>query len=188
MDIDEILLDSEDRMIKCVTDYEAQLKSVRTGQASTDMVEHVHVDIPAFGGVVPLRQVALITKADARMLVIKPFDIKTVKEIEKGILAANLGLTPNNDGRLIRLNFPALTEETRKRSIKTIKDNMEQHKITIRNVRHEAMKHLKAEEKQPGVSEDMVKNAETEIQELIKKYEAQLETYFAKKSKEILTV
>ena len=188
MDIDEILLDSEDRMIKCSADYDAHLKSVRSGQASTEMVEHVHVDIPEYGGVVPLKSVALTTKADARMLVIKPFDVKTIKDIERGINAANLGLAPNNDGKVIRLNFPPLSEENRKKVIKLIKDRLEQHKVTIRNTRHEALKHLKDLKGKSGVSEDAEKKAESDVNELTKTYEGQLDVNFDRKSKEIMTV
>lgn len=188
MDLDEILLDAEDRMIKCVADYEAHLKSVRSGQASPEMVEHVHVDIPAYGGSVPLKQVALTTKADARMLAVKPFDPKTIKEIEKAIQSANLGLSVNNDGKLIRLSFPPMSEENRKKQIKLIKDRLEQHKITMRNTRHEALKNLKGLEKAAGFSEDAVKKAEAGVNDLTHKYEHQLDAQFEKKSKEIMTV
>ena len=188
MDIDDILLDSEDRMQKCVSDYEAHLKGVRSGQASPEMVEHIHVDIPAYGGVVPLKTVALTTKADARMLVIKPFDPKTIKEIEKGINAANLGLTPMNDGKIIRLNFPPMSEENRKKTIKIIKERLEQHKVTIRNIRHEALKHLKELKGKSGVSEDAEKKAEEDVNDLTKKFETNLDNHFERKSKEIMTV
>lgn len=186
MDLDEITLDAEDRMIKCVADYDAHLRSVRTGQASTEMVEHVHVNIAEYGGEVPLRQVALVAKQDLRMLVIKPFNPKTIKELEKGLYAANLGLTPQNDGKVIRLNFPPLSEETRKKQIKTIKDRMEQHKVTLRNVRHDAVKAIKDLKGQVG--EDDQKKAEEEVNGLTKKYEGQLEAHFDRKSKEIMTV
>ncbi|HYG74891.1 MAG TPA: ribosome recycling factor [Planctomycetota bacterium] len=188
MDIEEILLDAEERMIKSVADYDSHLRGVRSGQASVEMVEHVHVDIPAYGGVVPLKSVAITTKADARMLTIKPFDPKTIKEIEKGINAANLGLTPMNDGKIIRLNFPPMSEENRKKVIKLIKDRLEQHKVTIRNVRHEALKALKENKGKLGVGEDAEKKAEEEVNDLTKKYEGQLEAHFEKKSKEIMTV
>jgi ribosome recycling factor len=188
MDPDEILLDSEDRMIKCVADYEAQLKSVRSGQASIEMVEHVHVDIPAYGGVVPLKQVAMISRGDMRMLLVKPFDAKTIKEIDKAFQAANLGLSIQSDGRVIRLIFPPLTEETRKRQIKSIKDGLEQHKVTVRNARHDALKQLKAMEKGAGFGEDDVKKAEKEADTLTRKYEGQLDGHFERKSKEIMTV
>lgn len=186
MDLDEILLDAEDRMIKCVADYDAHLKSVRTGQASTEMVEHVQVNIPAYGGQVPLRQVALVVKADVRLLTIKPFDPKTIKDIEKSIFAANLGLTPQSDGKVIRLNFPPLSEENRRKQTKTIKDRMEQHKVTLRNVRHDAVKGIK--DLKGKVSEDDQKKAEEEINSLTRKYEGQLDAHFDKKSKEIMTV
>jgi len=187
MDMDDILLDAEDRMEKCVNDFNAHLKGVRSGQASPEMLEHVHVEIPAYGGIVPLKQVALVAKADARMLTVKPFDAKTIKEIEKGILAANLGLNPMNDGKLIRLNFPPMSEENRKKTIKLIKDRMEQHKVTIRNIRHDALKQLK-ELKNQGVSEDAEKKAEENVNDLTKGHEGQLDAAFEKKSKEIMTV
>jgi ribosome recycling factor len=188
MDIDEILLDAEDRMIKCVTDYDQHLKSVRTGQANVEMVDHLHVDVPAYGGVVPLKSVASTTKADARMLVIKPFDPKIIKDIEKAINAANMGLTPQNDGKIIRLNFPPMSEENRKKSVKIIKDRLEQHKITIRNVRHDALKSLKDLKGAAGVSEDAEKKAESDVNDLTKQYEGQLEAHFEKRSKDIMTV
>ncbi len=188
MDIDEILLESEDRMIKCVADYDAHLKSVRSGQASPEMVEHILVDIPAYGGVVNLKSVALTSKADARMLVIKPFDPKTIKEIEKAINAANLGLTPMNDGKIIRLNFPPMSEENRKKQVKIIKERLEQHKVTVRNIRHDALKGLKELKGKAGVGEDAEKKAETDVNDLTKKYESELDANFEKKSKEIMTV
>src|SRR3977135_1903312 len=107
MDIDDILLDTEDRMSKSAADFDAYLKTVRSGQASIEAIEHVHVEIAAYGGEpMPLKQVAVIAKADQRMLTVKPFDAKTIKEIEKGLSAANLGLSINNDGKLIRVSFP----------------------------------------------------------------------------------
>jgi ribosome recycling factor len=188
MDIDELLLDAEDKMIKCIVDYENHLKGVRTGQASTEMLEHVVVDIKAYGGVVALKQVALVSKADARMLVIKPFDVKTIKEIEKGIIAANLGMQPITDGKIVRLAFPPLSEENRKKQIKLIKDRLEQHKVSIRNIRHEVQKQIKEQKGKAGVSEDVLEKGETELQELTKKHEGILDSHFEKKSKEILTV
>jgi len=127
-------------------------------------------------------------KADARMLIIKPFDAKTIKEIEKGINAANLGLTPSNDGKIIRLNFPPMSEESRKKTTKLIKERMEQHKVTIRNIRHDALKSLKSLEGESGISEDMLKKAETDVNDLTKKFEGQIDAAFEKKSKEIMTV
>jgi len=188
IDIDMILLEAEEKMAKSVQDFDQHLRGVRSGQASVEMVEHVHVDIPAFGGVVPLKSVAITTKADARMLTIKPFDPKTIKDIEKGINAANLGLSPQNDGKIIRLNFPPMSEENRKKTVKLIKERMEQHKVTIRHIRQDAQKLLKDNKGKMGVGEDAEKKAEEEVNSLTKKYEGQLEAHFEKKSKEIMTV
>jgi ribosome recycling factor len=188
MDIDEALLDGEDRMIKTVADYEHFLKGVRTGQASTEILDGIKADIPAYGGPVPLKSVALLTRQDARMLIVKPFDPKTIKEIEKALLASELGITPSNDGKVIRLAFPPLSEERRKQTVKLLKDRLEQHKVAIRNVRKDVMKHIDDNEGQPGVSEDRLKEAKDELQGLVKKYEAQLDGAFEKKSKEVMTV
>lgn len=189
MDIDEILLETEDRMDKSCADFDAYLKTVRTGQAAPEALEHVYVEIAAYGGEpTPLKNVALISKGDARMLIVKPFDGKTIKDIEKGISAANLGLTLNNDGKIIRVNFPPLSEETRKKQVKQIKDRLEQHKITIRSLRHEGLKGLKGLEKGAGFSEDDVKKAETDVNDLTKAHEAKLESSFERKSQDIMTV
>jgi len=189
MDIDDILLDTEDRMTKSIADFEAYLKTVRSGQASIEAIEHVHVEIAAYGGEpTPLKNVAIISKADARMLNVKPFDGKTIKDIEKGLSAANLGLSINNDGKLIRVSFPPMSEENRKRQVKQIKERLEQHKVTIRNIRHEGQKALKGMEKGAGFSEDDVKKAEHSVNDLTKQYENGLEAAFERKSKEVMTV
>ncbi|HLX63556.1 MAG TPA: ribosome recycling factor [Planctomycetota bacterium] len=189
MDIDEILLDTEDRMIKCAADFDAHLKSMRSGQATAETIEHVHVHIPAYGDTpMPLKNVAVIAKADARMLTVKPFDAKTIKELEKGLQAANLGLNIGNDGKIIRVTFPPLSEETRKKQVKSMKDRLEQHKVSIRTIRHDGLKALKGMEKGPGHSEDEVKKAETTVNDLTKEYEGKLDAAFERKSKEIMTV
>jgi ribosome recycling factor len=189
MDIDDILLDTEDRMIKSAADFDAHLKSVRTGQASPEAIEHVHVEIAEYGGgPMSLKQVAVIAKADARMLTVKPFDSKTIKEIDKALNAANLGLSINNDGKIIRVSFPPMSEENRKKQVKIIKDRLEQHKITIRGVRHEALKALKGMEKGAGFSEDDVKKAEQNVNELTKEYEGKIDAAFERRAKDIMTV
>ena len=188
MDIDEALLDGEERMIKTGADYEHYLKGVRTGQANVDVFNNIHVDIPAYGGVVALKAVALITKQDARMVVIKPFDPKTSKEIEKALGASDLGITPANDGKVIRMAFPPMSEERRKQAVKALKERLEQHKVAIRNIRKDTLKHVEDNEGKPGVSEDAVKNGKEEVQTLTKKYEEQIESAFERKSKEVMTV
>ncbi len=189
MDIDDILLDTEDRMSKSTADFDAYLKTVRSGQASIEAIEHVHIEVAAYGGEpAPLKSLAVIAKADARMLTVKPFDPKTIKDIEKGFSAANLGLSINNDGKIIRVGFPPMSEENRKRQVKQIKERLEQHKVTIRNIRHEGQKALKAMEKGAGHSEDDVKKAEHGVNDLTKQYEGQLDSSFERKSQEVMTV
>ena len=188
MDIDEILLDSEDRMIKCVADYESHLKGVRSGQASVEMVDHVHVDIPAYGGVVPLKSVALTSKADARMLVIKPFDPKTIKEIEKGINAANLGLTPMNDGKIIRLPIPPLTEERRKDLVKKLHGVAENHRVAVRNIRRDGNEAVKKLLKDKKITEDDEKRALDEIQKMTDAHMQRIDQAAKSKEKEILEI
>ncbi|MCW8131441.1 MAG: ribosome recycling factor [Planctomycetota bacterium] len=188
MDIDEALLEAEDKMIKTCADYDAFLKGVRTGQASIEVFDRVHVDIPAYGGIVPLKSVAVVSRQDATMIIIKPFDPKTLKEVEKAISIADLGVTTSNDGKILRCAFPAMSEERRKATVKQIKERLEQHKISLRNERKDALKHIEDNKGKPGISEDMVEKAKEDVQGLIKQYEGQLDTSFDKKSKEIMTV
>jgi ribosome recycling factor len=188
MAIDEILFECEERMEKCISDYEAHLKTVRSGQATTESLEHVQVDIPSYGGLMPLKNVALIARGDARMLTVKPFDPKTIKDIEKSINFANLGVTTGNDGKIIRVNYPPMSEETRKKSVKQLKDRLEQHKISLRQARQDAQKRLKEIKGKSGVGEDAEKKAEQDVNDLIKKFEAMLEDRFAKKEQEVMTV
>ncbi len=188
MDIDEALMDGEDRMIKTVADYDHYLKGIRTGQANVDVFDNIHVDIPAYGGVVALKSVALITKQDARMVVIKTFDPKTAKEIEKALGGSDLGITPANDGKVIRMAFPPMSEERRKQAVKLLKERLEQHKVAIRNIRKDTLKHVEDSEGKAGVSEDAVKQGKEEVQKLTKQYEEQIEGAFDKKSKEVMTV
>jgi len=188
MDLDEALLDLEDRLIKTVADYDHFLKTIRTGQASIEVLDNVKVDIPSYGGIVDLKSVAVIAKADARLLTIKPFDTKTIKDIEKALSAADLGLSIGNDGKLIRLAFPPMSEDRRKQAVKSIKERMEQHKVAVRSVRKDTLKHVDENEGKPGISEDVVAKTREEVQELVKKYEGQLDVAFEKKSKEVMTV
>ncbi len=148
MDIDDVLLETEEAMTKSTADFDSYLKTVRSGQASPEAIEHVYVEIAAYGGEpTPLKNVAVIAKADARMLTVKPFDSKTIKDIERGIQAANLGLSINNDGKIIRVSFPPMSEENRKRQVKQIKERLEQHKVTIRNIRHDGQKAFESDGK-----------------------------------------
>ena len=188
MDIDEALLDCEERMGKTLADYDQFLKSIRTGQASADVLDGIQVNIPAYGGLVPLKSVAVISRPEARLLVVKPFDPKTMKEIEKGIQASELGITPINDGKVIRLAFPALSEERRTQTVKLLKERLEQHKVALRNIRKDALKHIGENKGKPGVSEDSLKQSEGEVQGLTRRHEGQLDAAFEKKSREVMTI
>ena len=188
MDLDEALMDGEERMINTAADFEHFLKTVRTGAASTEVLDGIHVDVPAFGGVVPLKSVALTTKQDAQMLVVKPFDPKTIKDIEKALSNADLGLSIGNDGKIIRLSFPPMSEERRKQTVKAVKERLEQHKVSLRNIRKDAIKHIEGNKGQPGVSEDAITKAKEEVQNLIKKFEAEIDLAFEKKSIEVMKI
>lgn len=187
MTLDDVLLDAEDRMIKTNADYEHFLKGVRTGEASVEILDGVQADIPSFGGLVPLKSVAVVSKQGATMLAIKPFDPKTIKEIERAIMLSELGITPSNDGKVIRLAFPSMSQERREQTVKMIKERLEQHKIALRNVRKDSQKHIEGNKGEAGVSEDAIQKAKDDLQELIKTYEAQLDKSYEKKSKEVMT-
>lgn len=188
MDCDEILLEVEVEMDSSVTAFERELRGVRTGQASTDLVDGIQVDIPAYGGPLPLKQVAVIARQDPRLLVVKPFEPKTIKDIEKALLASDLGITPNNDGKVIRLNFPSLTEERRRDLLKLCRELREKYKVSLRGLRQGALKQIDKLEGKPGIGEDVLRDAKDEVQKLLKARETKLDEAFEKKSKEVMKV
>ncbi|MDO5309903.1 MAG: ribosome recycling factor [Planctomycetia bacterium] len=169
MTIDEILLDVEDRMEKAVAHLRKGLAGIRTGRANPGLVDSVSV--LAYGMPTPLKQVATVSCPEPQLILIRPFDIGLLKDIEKGISNANLGYAPNNDGKVIRLNIPPLSTEVRRKMVKTISDLCEETKISIRNVRRDGNKMIDAEEKAKTISEDERDKAKEQIQEFTKKYE-----------------
>ncbi len=169
MSIDEILFDVEDRMEKAVARLRKGLTGVRTGRANPGLVDSVKV--VAYGSEMPLKQVATIACPEPTQILIRPFDVGTLKDIEKGIVNSDLGYAPNNDGKVIRLNIPPLSTEVRRKMVTTIKDLCEECKIAIRNVRRDGNKSVDAEEKAKAISEDERDSAKESIQELTKKYE-----------------
>lgn len=188
MDIDTILLETEETMQKSVDYCKSELKGVRTGRASTGLVEYVKVDY--YGSPTDLRQLAMITTPESTQILIKPFDASSVGEIRKAIEASGLGLSPQVEDKQIRLNIPPLTGERRKQLIGSVKQMGEHAKVAIRNARRDANKHLDqlAKDKPAGYSEDDFDSAKEEVQELLKKYEHQVEEAVAAKSKEIEAV
>jgi ribosome recycling factor len=172
-------------MDKSIEHLTKELTKIRAGKANPSMLNSVMVE--AYGVQSPLNQLASITTPDARTLAIQPFDKSTLQDIEKGILQANIGLTPQNDGEFIRLNIPPLTEERRRVMVKQTKGEGEDAKISLRSARKEAMDFIKSLEKD-GLSEDMAKNAEEDVQKVVNEYTTKIEAIISKKEAEIMTV
>ena len=184
--IDEILMELEDGMEKAISALKNQLTKVRTGRASANVLEGVNVDY--YGAPTPIAQVGNISTPEARLLQIQPFDKTMIADIEKAILGANLGLTPSNDGNLIRIPFPALTEERRKEQVRDIKKYGEDAKIAIRNARRDKNEIVKKAEKAKEISEDDSKKYQDQIQKVTDKFVAQVDEVMGTKEKEILSV
>src|SRR4051794_10952034 len=184
--IDELLEDAADRMSKSVDATNHEFASVRTGRASPALLDRVHVDY--YGASTPLRQLATINAAEAQMLTVQPFDKTSLKAIERGITEANLGLTPSNDGNIIRLVIPQLTEERRKQFVKMVRHIAEEGRVAIRNIRRDVMHDLRELRTEGEVGEDEERRAETELQKLTDARVAHLEALLKGKEEEILEV
>jgi ribosome recycling factor len=171
MSVDEILLNAEERMEKANSVLKHALSGIRTGRATPGLVDSVRVE--AYGSQSPLKQLASIAAPEPTQLVIRPYDTGTIKEIEKAIVASDLGLNPQNDGKLIRLNIPPLSTDVRKKMVARIKELCEEAKISIRNIRRDANKAIEVAEKDKEIGEDDRDKLKGEVQELTKKYEAE---------------
>lgn len=186
MTIDEVLLDTEEKMFKTEEHVVHQFSGVRTGKASPSLIENVLIE--AYGSNMRLKEVATITAPESRMLMVQPFDQSNVKAIEKGIQAAGLGLNPAVQGRFIRIILPDLSAERRQEFVKICKRMTEEGRVAIRNERRQAIEALKKLKNDKGVSEDDVKGAEEEVQKLTDSYIAKIDQHLVVKEKEILTV
>lgn len=189
MTMDELISlqldDSTEQMTKAVAFTELELTKIRAGKAMPSMLDGIHVDY--YGTPTPLSQVSNINTPDARTLVVQPWEKTMLTPIEKAILDANIGLTPQNDGNIIRLNIPPLTEERRRDLVRKVKDEAEKGRVAVRNIRKDAndsIKKLKAD----GVSEDEIKAGEAEVQKLTDKYIAKVDQLAEAKEKDIMTV
>lgn len=171
MSAEEILLDAEERMDKAISVLGDNLSGIRTGRATPGLVDSIKVEV--YGSMQPLKQLASIGTPEPQQIVIRPYDAGTIKEIEKAIVAGDLGLNPQNDGRMIRLNVPSLSTEVRKKMVSRIKELAEDAKISIRNIRRDGNKAADNAEKAKELSEDDRDKIKEEIQELTKKYESQ---------------
>ena len=173
-------------MNKRVEGFNVELKTIRAGRANASVLDKVAIDY--YGSMTPVAQVGSISSPEPRMLVIQPWDISVLKEIEKAILKSEIGIAPQNDGKIIRLNFPPLTEERRKELVKTVKKYSEEAKVQVRNVRRDALEDFKAQKKKSEITEDDFKNAEKDIQNLTDKFIKEIDEITAAKEKEILEV
>lgn len=184
MSTDEILLDAEDRMEKAVAKLKHDLAGLRTGRANPGLVDSLRVD--AYGSPTPLKSLASVSAPEPTQIVIRPFDPGTLKNIEKAIIASDLGLTPQSDGKVVRINIPALSTEVRRNLVNRTKELAEEAKIAIRNVRRDANKGADQAEKAKSLSEDDRDSLKDEIQELTKKLEGQATELAKKKEEEIM--
>ena len=184
--IDETLLDAVDKMEKAVGHAQGQFSTVRTGRANPVLVEKLTVDY--YGSPVPLQQLAGFQVPEARTLVVKPHDRGALGAIEKAIRESDLGLQPNNDGVVIRISFPALTEERRREYVKVVKNMAEEARVAIRNVRRDARKSLETAEKNSDISKDELDRAEKELEKYTHEHVEQVDKALARKEQELLEV
>jgi len=184
MAADEILFDVEERMEKAITHLKSSLAGIRTGRANPGLVDSLKVEV--YGSTIPLKQVASVGAPEPTQIVIRPYDPGTAKDIEKAILAADLGFNPQSDGQVIRLNVPALSGEVRRKMVGRVKELAEEAKVALRNVRRDGNKMADQSEKDKDLSEDDRDRVKDEIQELIKKYESEASELAKNREKEIM--
>jgi ribosome recycling factor len=184
MDANQIIQDTDGKMKKAIEATKREFSSVRTGRASTSLVENIKVEY--YGSLVPLNQVAGISVPDSRTIEMKPWDLQALPEIEKAILKSDLGLNPNNDGKVIRINIPPLTEERRKEFVKLVHKHAEDGRVAIRSIRQDANKHLEQVKKEKTHSEDEVKKFQDRIQKMTDAHTQEITTMREHKEKEIL--
>ena len=176
----------EDRMEKAVGAYERNLSEIRAGRANPAVLNKVKIDY--YGVPTPISQVAGVSVPEARLIVIQPWDASVLKDIEKAILTSDIGINPNNDGKVIRLAFPELTEERRKELVKDIKKMAEEAKVVVRSVRRDGIDEFKTKQKNSEITEDDLKVAESEIQKLTDAKIADIDAILEKKEKEVMSV
>jgi ribosome recycling factor len=174
------------RMEKCIDDMQQNLGSIRTGRASVSILDHIQANY--YGTPTPLNQMAALSTPDPTLIVIQPWDPSTIPNIEKAILASDLGLNPTNDGKVVRLPIPALTEERRKQLAKSVGHIAEQHRVAVRQVRHDANDQLKTHMKEKKISEDEEKDGLKKIQEITNDFISKVDALQKKKEAEILEI
>jgi ribosome recycling factor len=184
--IDELLVDAGERMQKSVEATRNEFSTVRTGRASPHLLDRIDVDY--YGATTPLRQLANISASEARLLTVTPYDKSSIKAIEKSIMESDIGLTPSNDGSVIRLTIPELTEERRKELVRIVHGIAEEGRVSVRNVRRDIMHDLRELKKEGEVGEDEERRAETELQKLTDQRIGEIDNFLSGKEEEILEV
>ena len=182
----ELLKNTEEKMNKTVGVLEREYKSIRAGRANIAVLDRITVDY--YGCPTPIQQMAAVSVPEPRILMIQPWDATTLKEIEKAILTSDIGINPQNDGRVIRLSFPPLTEERRKEIVKEVRKTAEDNKVAIRNTRRDAIEKLKALKKANTITEDDVADGEKKIQNLTDKFCKEIDDLASSKEKEIMDI
>lgn len=180
------LTNADQKMKKSLEAVQRELVTIRTGRASPALIEHVKVDYA--GSVLPLNQLASISTPNANMLVVQPWDKSSMNIVEKAILKSDLGLTPINDGRMIRINIPPLSEERRQELLKVVRRRIEEGKIAIRNIRRDALEELKNQEKDKEISQDEFKQLQNQLQKLTDAFTVRIEQAGKDKEKEVMEV
>ena len=186
MSIEEIVLEAEERMEKSLTLLGEQLRGVRTGRANVGLVDSIRVDY--YGSPTPLKQLANLSTPEPQQILIRPFDPSVVGDIVKAIQASDIGLTPNSDGKVVRLNVPSLSVEQRKKLVGRVKDLAEEARVAIRNIRRDANKQADSEQSEKLLTEDDLETCKEEVQTLTKRFETKVNETAEKKSEEILEV
>ena len=186
MMLEELFKNGKEKMEKAITQLKKEFAQVRTGRANPIMLDKVMIDY--YSVPTPLRQISQVSVQDGTILVISPFDKTIIKEIEKALIKADLGVQPNSDGMVVRLSFPPLTAEKRKETTKEVKKIAEESKVAIRNIRRDMTDDLKKIEKDENLSEDVVKDTQDKIQKLTDSYIKNIDTLASEKEKEVLTV
>jgi ribosome recycling factor len=184
MSVEEILLDAEERMEKALVKLKQDLAGIRTGRANPGMVDSLRVE--AYGSPVPIKQIASVSAPEPQQLVIRPFDPGTIKDIEKGIIASDLGLAPQSDGKVIRLNIPPLSGEVRRKMVARTKELSEETKVAVRNIRRDANKQADEEQKAKSLTEDERDQTKEDVQALVKKFEDKANDLAKAKESEVM--
>lgn len=188
MEADEVLLEAEENMAKGVEYMIHEFASVRTGKASPSLVEGIDIHVASYGSSMKLKQLAMITTPEPRLIMVQPFDPSTTQDIERGIKESKLGINPNVDGKVIRLPIPELSEERRRDLVKIVKQMGEESRVRVRSSRREAIDKIKAGQKEGSLTEDDMHRLEKEVQNLTDKHVKSIDEQIEKKEADIMTV